>query len=57
MHPFLDGRDVNEANAALVALKTIVALDPTVLEVADLPPGWIATRDKVGGAWRRGATR
>jgi hypothetical protein len=57
MQPFLDGREVNAANAAVVLLKEIVALNPTVLEVADLPPGWIATRDKVGGAWRRGATR
>lgn len=54
---FLDGQDVDAANAALVALKTIVALDPTVLEVANLPPGWIATRDKVGGAWQREANR
>ncbi len=53
---FLNGQDADVANAAVVLLKEIVALDPTVLEVADLPPGWIAVRDEVGGAWRREAS-
>ena len=41
------------ADAMLVALHEIVDFDPTVLEVADLPPGWVAIRDRRGGSWRR----
>lgn len=40
-------------DAMLVAMKEIVEYDPTVLEVADLPPGWMAIRDHRGAAWRR----
>ena len=35
----------------LVALSTIVALDPTVNEVAGLPAGYTATRQARGGEW------
>lgn len=41
------------AIALLVSLKTIVQIDPTVLEVADLPPGWQATRDTAESPWKR----
>lgn len=41
------------ADARLVCLENIVRLDPTVLEVADLPPGWQAIREVVGGPWSR----
>jgi hypothetical protein len=34
-------------------LEEIVKRDPTVLDVADLPPGWQAVRERVGGAWTR----
>jgi len=37
----------------VVALKQVVHLDPTVLEVADLPPGWMATRLPGSGSWKR----
>jgi hypothetical protein len=50
---FLDGRPVDSANAALVSLKTIVNVDPTVVEVADLPPGWEAQRDTRSSPWKR----
>ncbi|MEM6393792.1 MAG: hypothetical protein AAF797_13545 [Planctomycetota bacterium] len=50
---FLDGWPFETSRAALVSLKTIVELDPTVQEVADLPPGWTATRERVGAAWKR----
>jgi hypothetical protein len=46
-----DGADIKDA--MLVCLSEIVALDNTVIEIADLPPGWIATRTSVGGEWRR----
>lgn len=39
--------------AMLVCLKEVYFHDPTVLEVANLPPGWVATRNYVGDIWIR----
>ena len=39
--------------AALVGLGTIVRHDPSVLELADMPPGWSATRATKDSPWRR----
>ncbi len=50
---FLSDDGANMDDAMLVGLKEIVAHDNTVLEVADLPPGWIATRERVGSPWVR----
>jgi len=41
------------SDAMVVAMKEIVRLDPSIQEVADLPPGWIATRAYRGAAWTR----
>jgi hypothetical protein len=49
---FLDGDDVEESDAAVVGLAEIVALDPSLLEVADLPPGWCAWRSSPTAPWR-----
>jgi hypothetical protein len=37
----------------VVLLSEIVDYDPTVLQVADLEPGWMAVRDRLGAKWRR----
>jgi len=50
---FLDGGDVAEENAMIVALRTVTQHDPTVLELSDLPVGWYAVRDAVGNPWQR----
>ena len=50
---FIGTSDASVEDAKLVCLEEIVRLDPTVLEVADLPPGWQAFRDRVGGEWTR----
>jgi hypothetical protein len=50
---FLDGKPAELANAALVCLQEIVRHDPTVLEIADLPPGWCAWREAPGSPWQR----
>jgi hypothetical protein len=42
-----------EEDCRIVALAAIVALDPTVLQVADLPPGWQAIRRGPGDPWER----
>ncbi len=50
---FLSDDGVNMDDAMLVGLKEIVAHDDTILEIADLPPGWIANREFVGAPWIR----
>ena len=50
---FLTGGAFSTADALLVALHEIVERDPTICELADLPSGWSAQRDRVGGPWRR----
>ena len=50
---FIGTTDASVADGKLVCLEHIVRLDPTVLEVADLAPGWQAVRDHVGAPWIR----
>lgn len=50
---FIGSTDANMKDAMLVCLHEVVRVDPTVLEVADLPPGWQALRDHAGGPWTR----
>lgn len=45
--------DASVADGKIISLEEIVRLDPTVLEVANLPPGWQAVRNEVGGQWSR----
>jgi hypothetical protein len=42
-----------DSDAMVVLLKTIVDHDPTLLEVADIPPGWVAVRSQRGAAWQK----
>jgi hypothetical protein len=51
---FLDGQQAKTANAAVVLLKEIVDLDPSVLAIADLPVGWCAWRATIDADWQRG---
>jgi hypothetical protein len=51
---FLDGGDVaTQEEAALVGLGEITRIDPSLLQLSDLPPGWIAWRDGPGEPWKR----
>jgi hypothetical protein len=50
---FLGLEDADTAQAAVVSLSEIVRLDPSVLEVADLPPGWHAWRRSRESPWQR----
>lgn len=50
---FLCGSTNDPSEGRIVHLKEIVAMDPTVTQVADLPLGWIAFRSMVGGDWIR----
>jgi hypothetical protein len=48
---FHTGGAFSMEDALLVSLKTIVLHDPTVAEVADLAPGWMACREGQGQPW------
>jgi hypothetical protein len=50
---FLSGDSVSKEDASVVALREIVELDPSVLKLADLPAGWIATRRSANAGWER----
>jgi len=50
---FFDGEPFGPEDAALVSMANAVGLDRSLMEVADLPPGWRARRDHVGGEWTR----
>lgn len=41
------------ADSLLVKLEEVVKIDPSVLEIADLPPGWVAWRADRGGPWQK----
>jgi hypothetical protein len=51
---FLDGSERLEAtDGVMVTLGSMVERDPTLADLADLPLGWLAWREKVGGPWYR----
>lgn len=50
---FIGTTDANVEDGRVVCLEHVAELDPSVVEVADLPPGWIACRDAPGMPWRR----
>jgi hypothetical protein len=50
---FLGLEDADPDEAAVVSMEEIVTLDPSVLEVADLPPGWHAWRVSKDSPWKR----
>jgi hypothetical protein len=50
---FHHGGEVKTSDAMVVLLKNIVAHDPSILEVADIPPGWSATRTHRGAPWQK----
>ena len=50
---FFSAQATRTKDSMLVALAEIVALDPSVTEIADLPPGWYACREGIGAPWHR----
>jgi len=50
---FIGSSEASMADAMIVALESVAKIDPTILEVADLEPGWQAIRTTVGGVWTR----
>lgn len=52
---FLDGQIWDPSEALLVSMKSIIDLHPHLAELADLPPGWTATRSDATSPWVRSA--
>ncbi len=50
---FLDGRDVVMEDGRVIGMSTALRLDPSLREIADLPPGWIASRPDRDSPWVR----
>lgn len=50
---FLGWEDANVDDGVVVCLAEMLRLDPSVREVADLPPGWHAWRAAKGEPWTR----
>lgn len=51
----LTGDAFDMAEAMLVLLKEVVERDPSLLELADLPLGWSAWRERPSSPWTRRA--
>ena len=50
---FLDGEHVFEDDASVALLGELAQFDPSILDLADLPPGWQAHREAADGPWVR----
>jgi len=50
---FVCGTTNASEDARVIGMGEAVAIDPSIREVADLPPGWSASRSKPGGTWSR----
>jgi hypothetical protein len=50
---FLDGRDVDVDEGRVICMADALKRDPTLRELADLPPGWIAWRETAASPWNR----
>jgi hypothetical protein len=51
---FLGWETPAEEDAMVVSLASMLAIDPTLEALADLPVGWHAWRERVGDRWTRG---
>lgn len=50
---FTCGTTNNTDDGLIVGMGCIVDMDRSLMEVADLPPGWGACREAVGASWDR----
>ena len=50
---FISSSDGTSENGSIIALHEIVELNPSVLQIADLPVGWRAVRDTILHPWKR----
>lgn len=52
---FLTGDAFDASEETLVSLTSMVDRDPTLLQLADVQPGWMAWRERHGEPWSRQA--
>ena len=52
---FLGSTDGSVENGKVILLSEAVELDPSVLQLADMPIGWHAVRDSPNHPWKREA--
>ena len=50
---FLDASSDDPGQPVIACLGCVLEHDPTLAQIADLPPGWSAWRDEAGGEWER----
>jgi hypothetical protein len=50
---FVCGLTDDDADGRVIAMRTALEIDRTLRELADLPPGWRAWRERAGAAWQR----
>jgi len=50
---FLGCGDSRIEDSIVLGLAEVLEMDPTIRELADLPPGWHAWRRSVGAPWAR----
>ena len=50
---FIGSTDANREDGRVVCLEHMVSRDPSVIQLADLPPGWQATRRSPKHPWQR----
>ncbi len=48
---FIGKQSVNEEDARIISLEEMIELDPTILDIADLPLGWKAERKNSNSKW------
>lgn len=49
---FLDNGEITEDDIEIVSLQSVVELDSTIKELADLPLGCVSEREAVGKPWK-----
>jgi hypothetical protein len=50
---FLCGTMNEDSDGRVISMREALDSDSTLAEIADLKPGWIAWRSKVGSLWNR----
>lgn len=50
---FTCGTSNNTEDGRVISMGEVLKIDASLAEIADLPPGWCAFRDRDGGTWHR----
>jgi hypothetical protein len=50
---FVCGTTNDTDDGRVISMKTALKMDPSLREIADLPPGYSASRDAIGSKWVR----